>query len=382
MAETKIIRNREWSEVRFWTLALVAITIPWTIFSNNLAIGTFLMVELALLVFHRAPLKLPKEPESILFMALFLASALGWFSSDNQSEAKFVIERQLVFLLFPLMVPKVPTEKILSAFALFSLSFLLRFFWFILEIGIQIPLFEWFTYLPIHYPYFGIYSSISALFWFWVWGQKIKIQIAPTPLPTILSLLFVGCTMVCHSRNAQLFLLISIVLQSFFLFGNVSWKSMASFLVIAMAGILVLFQFPRFSNFWDALLVKQMSWQCSLEPLTNWKDWLWGKGPGDAQYELQECYYRHQSWFYDFKYNSHNQYFTFLLSSGIIGFVCFIFLIILNFRRAIQTKNYLHFFLAFSLAIASLTESVFLTNKGIIFYSFWLILLSKATKER
>lgn len=369
------------SELRFLTLSMVAATIPWSIFANNLAIIIFLFAELAMAVWRRENWQIPRQPGTILFIALFLFSALGWFYSDNQSEAGFLIERQLVFMLFPALVPSVRRETIFQLFALFSISFLFLFCWFILEKGIQLSVYEWFTYLPIHYPYFGIYASISTLFWFWVWGQKVQIPFVAPPLSALYFLLFLGCTFICHSRNAQLFLLISMVLLAFFLFGNLRWKSLASFLIIAMAGVLLLFQFPRFSNFWDALVVKQVSWQCSIESLKTWKDWLWGVGPGDSQFELQECYYRHHSWFYDYKYNSHNQYLTFLLSSGILSFSCFIFLIIFHLWQSFQSKNYLHFFIAFSLGQASLTESLFLTNKGIIFYSFWLVLMTKSTPK-
>jgi len=69
--------------------------------------------------------------------------------------------------------------------------------------------------------------------------------------------------------------------------------------------------------------------------------------------------------------NSHNQYLSFLLKSGVLGLLVYLFTLAYGFSRAFKTKDIV--FVAFMLliAIVSLSENILDVDKGTMFYGFF-----------
>ena len=75
-------------------------------------------------------------------------------------------------------------------------------------------------------------------------------------------------------------------------------------------------------------------------------------------------------------YNPHNQYLQIAAESGIIGLLLFLGILLYGIAWAISSKNWLLLLVILSLAINCLFESMLQRQSGIVFYCFWICLLS------
>ena len=79
-------------------------------------------------------------------------------------------------------------------------------------------------------------------------------------------------------------------------------------------------------------------WDCDIEQIKK-SNFLFGYGLGDVPSKLQECYddkYPELGKYY----NSHNQYFSIVLGTGLIGLISFLIFFLYFFSDAIKNKNY------------------------------------------
>jgi len=102
-----------------------------------------------------------------------------------------------------------------------------------------------------------------------------------------------------------------------------------------------------------------------------------GIGIGDIQDSLTSCYREDlRSEIYKWHtYNSHNQYFYFWISTGILGLISIVFLILKTFAFSLKEKNKLLFLITCLIAITFFTENLLERSDGLIFYSFFTGLL-------
>ena len=117
------------------------------------------------------------------------------------------------------------------------------------------------------------------------------------------------------------------------------------------------------------LTERQTIFTCSTELLSD--NWITGLGLSNVQQELNKCYEGKNSFVVERQYNTHNQYFDILLSSGILGFLSLFALIGYSLYNAIQHKNWLQFLLISIFLINFLTENVFSRFHGIMLFAFF-----------
>ena len=75
-------------------------------------------------------------------------------------------------------------------------------------------------------------------------------------------------------------------------------------------------------------------------------------------------------------YNPHNQFLQTGLEIGIFGLLILLFIIFYGLKKAYQTKNWILFILLLNLFFNSLFESMLQRQSGIVFYTFWICLLT------
>lgn len=114
------------------------------------------------------------------------------------------------------------------------------------------------------------------------------------------------------------------------------------------------------------------------------KEHFWmGVGIGDAHNELMQSYesigFLHGM---NREYNSHNQYLTEILKTGIIGLILFILVLAQQWKEALQKKEVLQFIFILTSCIFFLTESVLERQMGITFFTFFTFLFSFKTDKR
>ncbi len=113
-------------------------------------------------------------------------------------------------------------------------------------------------------------------------------------------------------------------------------------------------------------------WTCSLKVIRE--HLVLGTGTGDGQWALNNCYENegYSDVLYLLNYNSHNQYLQSLLYNGIGAFLALICM--LGYALTFSKKNDDLLLGGFIIVVAShfMTESLLATQKGIVFYSFFL----------
>lgn len=80
----------------------------------------------------------------------------------------------------------------------------------------------------------------------------------------------------------------------------------------------------------------------------------------------------------DLNYNPHNQFLQIAAELGIIGLLLFLGILLYGIVWAISSKNWLLLLVILSLAINCLFESMLQRQSGIVFYCFWICLLSSS----
>jgi O-antigen ligase len=130
-----------------------------------------------------------------------------------------------------------------------------------------------------------------------------------------------------------------------------------------------------------ALKARKAKAYCSIRVIEN--NILFGVGVGDGMKELLESY-KNESFQHgiDKEFNSHNQYLTTALYTGIIGLSVLLLLIFYLYFSAINNKNHLLTLFLNVFILFFLTESVLERQNGIVFFVFLSSVLSIKFNEK
>lgn len=162
--------------------------------------------------------------------------------------------------------------------------------------------------------------------------------------------------------------------------------------VVLVAGITCLLVFTRwneiitFMNYSstqtneNSVGIRRMINQCNIEIASNhfWS----GVGPLNAQQELTRCYYQFEG--DDFSrhvFNSHNQYFDYLISYGIVGLILLLVISGLPLMVGIKRRDPLLLTFSVLTILCLLTENILSRHSGVIFYCFFYCLLLNKMNE-
>lgn len=127
---------------------------------------------------------------------------------------------------------------------------------------------------------------------------------------------------------------------------------------------------------WNSLNIRLAKWECAIEVIED--TFPIGTGVGCSQITLNNKY--KEKGFeigYNKKFSTHNQYLHYLVESGLLGFVAFIGLVFIGIYQSYINQNYILNAIFTLLIVFSLTDSVLIVNKGIVFFSFFICFTSK-----
>jgi O-antigen ligase len=97
-----------------------------------------------------------------------------------------------------------------------------------------------------------------------------------------------------------------------------------------------------------------------------------GYGSGSETALLQDGFFNHKLYnSYLNRLNSHNQYLSFLLKTGVGGLLIYLGTLAFGFSVALKKKDLLFFAFMMLVAIVSLSENLLDVDKGIFFYAFF-----------
>ncbi len=131
----------------------------------------------------------------------------------------------------------------------------------------------------------------------------------------------------------------------------------------------------------DLTETRMKRWVVELELISQAP--LIGYGSGSEKQLLKKKYFDEKFYrSYLFELNAHNQYFSFLINSGIVGLLLYLYILFFGFSKAIKRRDFLLFAFLILIVIVSVSENILDVNKGIFFYSFFFSLLLLNPSEK
>lgn len=400
-------------------LVSIAITIPFWMLFNNIAIICSLLFSIVVILQSRMEY-FKFSITSKLYVGLFLIMSFSIFYSSNLEYAFIVLNRITLFLVIPFVVvvskPYLKSNflefllmKFVFACLIASLICLLNAIYNTYEFGAFNPFNEengnFFSYfnltsiLKMHPIYFGSYLlfSVSILANILLSDKLSSVRVI---WYLILILFFLTVILLLNS--------FMLVIAALIIFGILFFRAIKisiyktfkkSFFYIFI--LIVPFYFASDFIFEKAKginLIEDISSRdftgskftavkarvakayCSIDLIKD--NPLLGVGIGDGNDELLKYYLKNGFKFgYDEKYNSHNQFLTTFINTGIFGFFILLILVIYLFYYSITNSNYyLLFFIILNFCFF-MTESVLERQNGIVFFVFFSSLLTLHQKS-
>jgi O-antigen ligase len=234
-----------------------------------------------------------------------------------------------------------------------------------------------------HATYLSMYVALSLSCLIYLYTKEIS-QIKKTIFIICCFVLFAGLIQLCSKAVfIAVIFIITVVLPYFLLEGNKRIKFIVITAIISALTLVAIFNTDvlriRYFTSLQSDLTKVsvthdesrlLRWNSALKVIK--KSPVIGFGTGSEVPVLKDQYFKdklYQS--YVSELNAHNQYLSFLLRSGIIGLLIYLFILGFGFRESVKRKDVI--FLSFMILVAtvSISENILDVNKGIFFYSFF-----------
>lgn len=111
--------------------------------------------------------------------------------------------------------------------------------------------------------------------------------------------------------------------------------------------------------------------------------WLLGAGLKEMQNELNNCYAQYDDpIFLKASFNTHNQYFDSLISTGSLGLLLFLLMLFYPVKGLTKKEKIIFFFFKLFVLLCCLTENVLARQYGVVFFSFFNALFLKHYTEK
>lgn len=386
----------------FFFLIIFGVLLPYDMLYATVAVYPFLFFSI--LSFRKNKLNsIPKY--WWVFTLIFLLNIAGYFYTSNTIKASYLLERQLLIFLFPLVLPiAIHTNKknINIIICFFTISCLASVLYLLYPNFLFLQSSQWslkalslpkfynhnFTQpIGIHATYLSLYVALSIIFLLDLLSNisfKKGLPIAVVVIVLVIGLYFMA------SRNTMLALLfIGLVVYPIF---RLRHKFIYFLTVIVLFGSVLFISnkdnyiFNRFStDIIDDLKLDNeytfenpepriMRWKCALELIKEKP--FFGYGAGDEIPLLMNSYKRKgMNVSYKEEFNTHNQYLSILIKNGIFGLIIFLAMMFYFLRLALISKNFVYISFLILLIIGFFTENIIDANKGIFFFAFFNTLL-------
>ncbi|MFT5846837.1 MAG: O-antigen ligase [Psychroserpens sp.] len=236
----------------------------------------------------------------------------------------------------------------------------------------------------IHSIYLSMHIGVGVLFLIDIISKTKKIKLVYALF--LLAFLFVFMA-VLNKRGPIIAL--GVVGLVFFVKSKVTTKPTLYVLTLVTVFVVTLIFIPKFNNInrfkelvdFEGLKTNPNSstairlsiYKCSIEQ--GLKSPFIGYGWGDVKGVLNECYKAENQNLLLKNYNTHNQFLSIFLSTGIVGLLIFLFYFYYIFKFSNKNRNQLLFFLLLYFGLNMLSENILEREDGVIFFSFFINLL-------
>lgn len=391
----ELASNFSFNNIQLILFSLLAFSLPFKMIFANIITGLIAVTFVGGLFVEGKTQKI--HYLFYLLASLYALQLLGLWNTSNLKHGFFLLEVRLSLLIFPcavfiakLDIKERDIKNILNAFML-GLTVV---FWFSFskssyemsqivgqELTWTIFLAKLSDVLPLTHVYFGLYSGFSMLY-----ILKTYLENKTVPPVYFLHIFTIASFLALLVPKT---VVVSVVLLSMFLLFQYrkSLSRRGVLVIVASFGVFLssMFLFPKsfdrlrqftfgyarenmVNDNTNYSALRSVPFYCSIDLIRE--NWQLGLGTGDVQDKMNE-------WFLERKfdkivfYNSHNQYFDFLLAFGVLGLLVFLLSTSTVLLMAYRFKDL--FFLVFILLIllSFSTENILNNNKGVMFYSFF-----------
>lgn len=391
--------NSKLEQIRFILVNLFVFFLPFDRFYTTLIL--FLLITTTLIDLNKEKIKsIPRQ--FWIYQLVFWISLSGYFYSYHKGDAGFLIERQLIIFVFPLLIPlainvtKDRLNVVLTTFVISCASTIVLLFCIALYtlIRVDLPVSHLFSSaffnhkfsapIDIHAGYLSMYISLSLIYLLTRLSTKVishKIVLVITLFILMVGLLFLA------SRNILIYTVIIILLfyPFFYVKRRIRFFIISLFLISIGSIFITSNQFLR--KRFSISLVEDINFNKTklnieeIEPRSQ--RWLLGielfkaspligHGTGEEIKQLKKGY--EQKGFaisYLNNYNVHNQYLSILIKHGVLGLTLFLFAFYYYFKISFRSKHFMYFVFLFGICFAFITENVLDSNKGIFFFALF-----------
>jgi len=351
-----------------------------------------LLLLISLSIFIKTEVKKANIKLIVINSGIIVFYSLSLFYTKDLSRGLSLIETSLSLLVFPVIFYLflnsdflrkkeliILKNKLLISYiigsSVFSLIAIVNFFFF-RDPNAVFPMNIFIRASVLHIPfigqhpiYFSIIIAIALIFSVYLlFESKKKIYLLPIILFLTLIIMLAG--------KATILALFIIVLSILFILGKkrILIPIIISILVI---GFLIpsiktrtseLFQKQTYSQL-DTLNSSSIRYYLNKSSFELLQDnWLIGIGIGDVKTEVMRVFQSKFNGKEDL--NSHNQYFSIWLATGVFGFIFFLYMLVFNFRLALNSSDLVFLSLLILFTINFLTENLIERQTGVILFSF------------
>lgn len=401
--------NRK-DNLMLFSMQLVVASLAFVEHINSWAIIIMTLVWLFTVDYSNFSFSFKERKIGILFIAYFLWLCIGLLYTDNKSLGLQDIILKFSFLLFPfilLLNKRIDQHFLRGVIRVFYYTTFLVSIYVLMMAWINMSLSEsaelsdslgYFTYeklasnihiQPIYLSMYMVFSFFAVIWDFFI-DPRIGLTKSGKWVAGIWAFHFYMMVILLSSRMELLVLLIVSFLGLGYFDGKVAKRWMLAIfkmLVLASITVTLLGLFPvnkaRYVEMvdiekdytetkWGGRSIRIHKWLNTLE-LIKEQPFL-GTGAGDMQSELMKTYKKNDFLIaFDLNFNPHNQYLQTWASSGLVGLILLLGILLLSLIYSIDSKNALYIALVLILALSMLTESMLQRQKGLVFFSFFLL---------
>lgn len=387
-------RYSVWYRAQLLSLILIALTLPFAIGINNIAIG-LLVLTWILSGHYKEKLKAAFTNKlCLLFLAVFLIQVIGLFYTSDIKEGLGKIERKAALFILPFVL--VGLEKlqlkhvhyIVTAFVVactvLSIYALSVVFINYDSLHFESGLTEYIdNVIGLHHAYSGMYlvfAVAAALYMAFskesTWSTKYRIPFF------IVSVLLYSFLIILAARTAvftSFLLLFAAIVYKVIIYKKLKYIVGAA-LLCAVIGLIVLSlpntkakvaEFESLRGVHSPFTPRLIKWRCSFQILEDQKAWMYGVGTGDVQDHLQVCYTEENFWGDQYLLNAHNEFLEEMARHGLPGAFLFIASLVFPFVLSIKYKKWLYTLFLTIFILCSFTESTLSRQKGVVFYALF-----------
>ena len=402
-------------KIFYYSLILVAATLPFSLLANSISI---IALTLNWLIEGDYSKKIKSIKNNLLFyifISFYVMHIIGMLYTTNIHDGFFELQKKLSLLVFPFVVftsQKLNQQEIKNILKSFLLSILISSLICFINAFYRnhidpFPETDWlyFSYrdlteiIGIQPTYLALFVSFAILISFYLIKEGSHVHSffkkiffysisfflvvflfmisSRTEITAFLIILFSGIIYFFYKRNKLLKgLLIASI--SFLIF-----VSLICQIPVAKERFLQVFGIQN-NDVWINQYgkgketqpdVRVLKWKCSWYAIRE--NWLFGVGTGDVQDILQSQYKKNNfETAFQQKFNSHNQFLETWIGLGVIGLFFFLSSLVVPCILFFQNKNYLYMAFIILFFTCCITESMLERQHGIIFYSLFTSLFA------